>query len=138
MRRAHDDSAPVVTDDSGNERTVNNLYMNGAEVFAFTLRAAPDAIDRVLSDAKLAIGDIDVFIMHQANAHMLAHLQRTLRIAPERFVIDMKDCGNTVSSTIPIALRRAVDQSVVRPGMRVMLVGFGVGLSWGATLLDWS
>ena len=79
-------------------------------------------ISRVLSAKGLSVDDVDLFVPHQANAFILAHLQRKLRIPPERFVIYMADCGNTGSSTM---------------GMRVMLVGFGVGHSWGATLLEW-
>jgi 3-oxoacyl-[acyl-carrier-protein] synthase-3 len=137
MRKAYDPNAPVQIDDSGNERTANNVYMNGAEIFAFTLREVPAVISRVLSAKGLSVDDVDLFVPHQANAFILAHLQRKLRIPPERFVIDMADCGNTGSSTIAIALRRAMARGAIRAGMRVMLVGFGVGYSWGATLLEW-
>lgn len=137
MRQAYDPNAPVQIDDSGNERTANNVYMNGAEIFAFTLREVPAVISRVLSAKGLSVDDVDLFVPHQANAFILAHLQRKLRIPPERFVIDMADCGNTGSSTIAIALRRAMARGAIRAGMRVMLVGFGVGYSWGATLLEW-
>ena len=137
MRQAYDPNAPVQIDDSGNERTANNVYMNGAEIFAFTLREVPAVISRVLSAKGLSVHDVDLFVPHQANAFILAHLQRKLRIPPERFVIDMADCGNTGSSTIAIALRRAMARGATRAGMRVMLVGFGVGYSWGATLLEW-
>ena len=137
MRQAYDPNAPVQIDDSGNERTANNVYMNGAEIFAFTLREVPAVISRVLSAKGLSVDDVDLFVPHQANAFILAHLQRKLRIPPERFVIDMADCGNTGSSTIAIALHRAMARGAIRAGMRVMLVGFGVGYSWGATLLEW-
>jgi 3-oxoacyl-[acyl-carrier-protein] synthase-3 len=68
---------------------------------------------------------------------MLEHLRRKLQIPADRFVVDMQDCGNTVSSTIPIALARAINAGRVRPGMRVALVGFGVGLSWAGALVLW-
>ena len=106
--------------------------MNGAEIFAFTPREVPAVISRVLSANGLSVDDVDLFVPHQANAFILAHLQRKLRIPPERFVIDMADCGNTGSSTIAIALRRAMARAATRAGMRVMLVGFGVGYSSGA------
>ena len=115
----------------------NNVYMDGAEIFAFTLREVPATINRVLSAKGLTVDDVDLFVPHQANAFILAHLQRKLRIPPERFVIDMADCGNTGSSTIAVtALRRGMERGALRAGMRVMLVGFGVGYSWGATLLS--
>ena len=73
--------------------------MNGAEIFAYTLREVPAVISRVLSAKGLSVDDVDLFVPHQANAFILAHLQRKLRIPPERFVIDMADCGNTGLST---------------------------------------
>ena len=115
----------------------DNVYMNGAEIFAFTLREVPAVISRVLSAKGFSVDDVDLFVPQQANAFILAHRQRKLRIPPERFVIDMADCSNTGLSTIAIALRRAMAAGATRAGMRVMLVGFGVGSSRGATLLEW-
>lgn len=76
-------------------------------------------------------------MLHQANAYMLEHLRRKLGISAERFVISLADTGNTVSSTIPIALAQSVREGALRPGMRVLLLGFGVGLSWGAAVAEW-
>ncbi len=127
----------LVSDESGNVRTTNDLYMNGAEIFNFTLRAVPEAVERLLAKAGVAQESVDLFIFHQANRFMLDHLRRKLRIPPEKFVMAMEDVGNTVSSTIPIALHHAQTQGQLRPGALVMLVGFGVGYSWGATLIRW-
>jgi 3-oxoacyl-[acyl-carrier-protein] synthase-3 len=68
---------------------------------------------------------------------MLEHLRAKLKIPPEKFVVSMERCGNTVSSTIPIALHHAAREGALRPGHLVMLVGFGVGYSWAATLVRW-
>jgi 3-oxoacyl-[acyl-carrier-protein] synthase III len=138
MRRAYDENAVATEDDTGSERTINNLYMNGPQLFAFSLRAVPDAVNRVLAPEGLTMADVDLFVMHQANAYMLSQLQRKLGVPHDRFIVDMADCGNTVSSTIPIALRRSIDRGLIRSGMRVLLVGFGVGYSWGATLVKWA
>jgi 3-oxoacyl-[acyl-carrier-protein] synthase-3 len=127
----------LVSDESGNVRTANDLYMNGAEIFNFTLRAVPEAVERLLARAGVAQESVDLFIFHQANRFMLDHLRRKLRIPPEKFVMAMEDVGNTVSSTIPIALHHAQTQGQLTPGALVMLVGFGVGYSWGATLIRW-
>ena len=81
--------------------------------------------------------DFDLFIFHQANLYMLNHLRQSLEIPAERFYIALEHCGNTVSSTIPIAIKHAVCNGVLKPGMRVMLVGFGVGSSWGAVMVRW-
>src|SRR6478672_13678025 len=84
MRQPYDPNAPVQIEDSGNEHTANNVYMNGAEIFAFTPREVPAVISRVLSANGLSVDDVDLFVPHQANAFILAHLQRKLRIPPER------------------------------------------------------
>jgi 3-oxoacyl-[acyl-carrier-protein] synthase-3 len=76
--------------------------------------------------------------LHQANEFLLEHLRNKLGIPKEKFCIAVRDCGNTVSCTIPIALRQAQNNGRLRPGMLVMLVGFGVGYSWGASLVQWS
>ena len=81
--------------------------------------------------------EIHLFVFHQPNQHMLETLRKQMRIPPEKFFIYLKDCGNTVSCTIPIALRAAVTEGRLRPGALVMLVGFGVGYSWAANLLRW-
>jgi 3-oxoacyl-[acyl-carrier-protein] synthase III len=115
----------------------NTLYMNGPEIFNFTLASVPLAVAGLLGKASLLLSDVDLFVFHQANKYMLESIRRKIGIPPERFFISMSESGNTVSSTIPIALRDALDAGVLKPGMRVMLVGFGVGYSWGATLIRW-
>lgn len=121
----------------GLEPSRYDLYMNGPEIFNFTLRVVPSAVEELLSKAGMALEDIDLFVFHQANAFMLEHLRRKIGVPQERFFISMADSGNTVSSTIPIALTEAVRQRQLRPGMRVMLLGFGVGLSWGGAVMNW-
>ena len=68
---------------------------------------------------------------------MLEHLRKSMKIPAEKFQVSMSHCGNTVSSTIPIALKHAQAEGRIQPGSLVMLVGFGVGYSWGATLVHW-
>jgi 3-oxoacyl-[acyl-carrier-protein] synthase-3 len=114
-----------------------DLFMDGPEIFNFTIRIAPESVARVLDKAGLTMDDIDLFVFHQANRYMLEHLRKKLGIEPERFPILMAESGNTVSGTIPIALVDAERQGVLRPGMRVLLLGFGVGLSWGGAVITW-
>lgn len=111
------------------------LKMQGPSIFFFTMDMVPPAVHQLLEVSGKQQEEIDLFVFHQANRYMLEHLRNRLEIPEVRFFVDMTDCGNTVSSTIPIALHRAREQGVLKPGMTVMLVGFGVGLSWGATLL---
>jgi 3-oxoacyl-[acyl-carrier-protein] synthase-3 len=124
-------------DPDGNLRSEANLYMNGPEIFAFTLRVVPKAVQELLARAGKGLGDIDLFVFHQANQYMLEHLRKKLKIPTDRFFVGMRHCGNTVSCTIPIALKQAADEGRLRPEHLVMLVGFGVGYSWGATLIRW-
>jgi len=129
-----DDAA---VDEYGNERASSNLYMNGAEIFSFTLRAVPAAVNQLLSIMNQSLDDIDLVVFHQANQYMLDHLQKKMKIPGDKFVVSMENVGNTVSSTIPIALADAASSGRLRDGQRVMLVGFGVGFSWAATVIHW-
>lgn len=114
------------------------LYMNGPEIFNFTLDTVPAAVHAVLERAGLDRDAIDLFVFHQANRTMLDALRDNLGIPADKFWIDVAMTGNTVSSTVPIALSQAQQRGVLKPGQRVMLVGFGVGYSWGATVLTWA
>ncbi|MGD0500281.1 MAG: ketoacyl-ACP synthase III [Bryobacteraceae bacterium] len=138
MRRARTaESAATVEDKDGNWRSEDNLYMNGAEIFNFTLRAVPECVERLLAKAARRMEDVDLFVFHQANRFMLDHLRRKLKIPAERFPVAMEHCGNTVSSTIPIALKIARERGQLQAGRLVMAVGFGVGYSWGAGFIRW-
>jgi 3-oxoacyl-[acyl-carrier-protein] synthase-3 len=124
-------------DASGNIRSEENLFMNGAEIFNFTIKSIPKVVHQLLEKAKLNQDDIDFFVFHQANKFILEHLRKKIKIPKEKFIISLKDCGNTVSSTIPIALKNKIDDGTINKGSIIMLVGFGVGYSWGATVLKW-
>jgi 3-oxoacyl-[acyl-carrier-protein] synthase-3 len=113
-----------------------HLHLNGPEVFSFTLRAVPGLIREVLDYAGLAIADIDTFVMHQANRFILEHLRKKAGIPPEKFIIDMHDFGNTSSASIPLAICHKLASSVAETRQRAVLVGFGVGWSWGAVVAE--
>jgi len=123
------------TDDRGSTRTPEHLFMDGQELFNFTLKRVPEVVTQLLQQSQLTRDDIDWFLLHQANAFMQEHLRMKLKIPKERAPIVLDGIGNTVSSSIPIAM--AVTAHAMRQGQRVMLVGFGVGYSWGACLLKW-
>jgi len=113
------------------------LFMNGPEIFNFTLRVVPDAMDRLLRQAKIKLEQIDFFVFHQANAYMLEHLRKKLELPKEKFYLHLRTTGNTVSSTIPLALENAHLQGRLKMGDKILLAGFGVGYSWATTLLRW-
>lgn len=112
------------------------IRMNGPEVFNFTLRAVPEVIDRTCELAGIDLTEFDWIVFHQANLFMLEHLRKKLGIDKKRFVIDFEDCGNTVSSSIPIVLERLQKTGKLQQGNKVLLAGFGVGLSWGSCVLE--
>lgn len=115
----------------------DKLRMNGPDIFAFTIKQVPASVSAVLAKSGKTLDDVDLFVFHQANKFMLEHLRKKIKIPEEKFVYALEDCGNTVSATIPIALRRALDQGRLHSGDLVMIVGFGVGYSWAAALLRW-
>ena len=134
-KRYRDDQADAST--KSKDREEHHLYMNGPEIFTFTLRAVPRAVQDLLSKAGTSVEEVDFFVFHQANKYMLEHLRAKVNIPKEKFCIEMSDCGNTVSSTVPIGLTRLQEQKSIKAGDLIMLVGFGVGYSWGATLVRW-
>ena len=116
--------------------TERNLYfMNGSAVFMFTMRVVPKAVNDLLIKEKCNMEDIDLFVFHQASKLVIDNLKRLLKLSNEKVFENYQLVGNTVSSSIPIALSQAKDDNRVKKGSIVMLVGFGVGLSWGATLI---
>lgn len=125
------ETAVEVQDASGNVRTGDNLYMNGSEIMAFTLRAVPQAIRQLEGRSGIALATSDYVVMHQANAFMLEALRKKLAIPRDKFPLHLESCGNTVSSTIPLVLESLVT-SQRGSGKLVALIGFGVGYSWAA------
>jgi 3-oxoacyl-[acyl-carrier-protein] synthase-3 len=117
-------------------RNDNFLYMNGNEIFQFTLRSVPVLIQETLDKHGLNMEDIDLFVFHQANQFMLKSIRKALSISEDRFYINLGSIGNTVSATIPIALKDAMEAGKIKQNMKVLIAGFGVGYSYGATILQ--
>ena len=119
--------------------TERNLYfMNGSAVFMFTMRVVPKAVNDLLIKEKCNTEDIDLFVFHQASKLVIDNLKRLLKLSNEKVFENYQLVGNTVSSSIPIALSQAKSAKKIKKGSIVMLVGFGVGLSWGATILRYN
>ena len=113
------------------------LYMDGGAIFNFTLKVVPESLNALLNQAHLAMKDIDLFVFHQANTYMLDFLQKKCNIPDDKFYLCMKSFGNTVSCTIPIALKHACKEGRLHTGNKVVIIGFGVGLSWASGLIEW-
>ena len=125
-----------VEDRSGNVRTRDHLYMDGAAVMNFTLKVVPQTFAALLYRTRSSPDDYDFVVMHQANRFMLDKLQRKLGLRDAQVPRGYEDIGNTVSSTIPFVLAGlAQDNRLVR-GTKAMLIGFGVGLSWAGAAVE--
>ena len=109
------------------------LYMDGGAIFDFSSDVVPQMVEDVLHKSNLQMDDINLWVFHQANKYMINYIRKMLEIDKERFYIYMEHVGNTVSSTIPIALCAAREEGRLQGN--VLLAGFGVGLSWGAVML---
>lgn len=120
-------------DEKGNPKSSDFLFMNGSEIFNFTLEKVPLLVDDTLKKNNIAYDDINYFIFHQANHYLLSFLQKKMKIPDEKFLYYLKDVGNTVSSTIPLAIENHFKNNRLKGN--VLLAGFGVGYSWGGTIL---
>jgi len=136
FRSAKDINATELSNDAGDVYTSNNLFMNGPEIFTFTIEAVPAAVNECLVKNNMTLDDIDFVIFHQANSYMIEYLRKKIRIPKEKFYANMLLTGNTVSATIPIAIEDSLMQGFIKPGDKVLLCGFGVGYSWGATIIE--
>lgn len=130
----HPEKADDLTfDESGNPRSSDYLFMAGTEIFNFTLEAVPPLVNDTLEKNSLKKEDISLFVFHQANKYIMNFLRKKIAIDEDKFFYCLQNVGNTVSSTIPIALREARDQGILAG--HVLLAGFGVGYSWGGVVL---
>jgi 3-oxoacyl-[acyl-carrier-protein] synthase-3 len=124
-----------VADDEDHIWYDDYLYMNGGSIFIFTLDAVPAMMEEILNKNKLEKPQIDYYVFHQANKFMLNTIRQVCALPKNKFYVNLANTGNTVSSTVLIGLRDCMDNKTIKAGDKVMISGFGVGLSWGGTLL---
>lgn len=122
-------------DDEGHTRYDDYLYMYGGGIFNFTLDAVPAMMKDILSKNKMTADDVDYYVFHQANKFMLNTIRKVCTLPKDKFYINLEETGNTVSSTVMIGLKQCFEAGTIHEGMTVMVSGFGVGLSWGGTIL---
>ncbi len=111
------------------------MIMDGLEIFNFALRVVPKLISDTLKKNKLKMEDIDLFVFHQPTKFLLEVLRKKLNIPEAKFIINIEEHGNTVSTTIPLALKDAEKSGKLKKGMNVLVAGFGIGYSWAATVI---
>ncbi len=124
------------TDEYGNVRNNADFYMNGSEVFNFSVEKAPQLVNTLLEKHNMKKDEIDFFIFHQANAIILETIGRKLGIPKEKLVVELENTGNTVSATIPIAMKKSLEKGKIKRGNKILMAGFGVGFSWAGTILE--
>lgn len=123
-------------DSTGTDK--NRLFMAGADIFMFTMDKVPECVTALLDKSGKTILDIDCFIFHQASKLVIDNIVRRLELPEEKVFRNYQMIGNTVSASIPIALKDAVAEKKIKTNDLVMLVGFGVGYSWGSCMVQWS
>lgn len=133
--RQKEATGKFVEDEEGHIWYDDYLYMNGGNIFNFTLEAVPVMMKEILDKNDIEKDHIDFYVFHQANRFMLNTIRKVCVLPKEKFYINLANTGNTVSSTIFIGLRDCLDNQIIKSGNNVMISGFGVGLSWGGTIL---
>lgn len=111
------------------------MIMKGEEIFIFALKVVPPMVKDLLDKEDMSMNDIDLFIFHQANGYLLEILRKKLKIEQEKFFVHMENCGNTISASIPIALKEAIASGKAKKGDKILLAGFGIGYSWAGTII---
>ena len=122
-------------DENGNIHYEDNFDMDGEAVFNFTIERIPDLIARCLDINNMRKEDVSYYVFHQANKYMLNTLRKINKLPKDGFFVDLSDTGNTTSTTVPIGLVKSLEAGNIHKDMNVMVAGFGVGLSWAATIL---
>ena len=125
-------------DENNNPISSDYIYMNGSEIFTFTLDNVPPLITDTLQKNSMQKEEIGLFLYHQANKYMLDFLRKKSKIEKEKFYYALSEFGNTVSNSIPIALEEAMKDGSIQKGMHVLLAGFGVGYSWGGVVINFN
>ena len=113
------------------------LSMNGQEVFKFAVKKVPESIEQLLEESGEEKENIKYFILHQANYRIIEAAARRLKLPLERFPMNIERYGNTSGASIPILLDELNREGRLKPGDKLVLSGFGAGLTWGATLITW-
>lgn len=124
-----------IEDEEGHIWRDDYLYMNGGAIFNFTLDAVPAMMKEILDKNQMQKDEVDYYVFHQANKFMLNTIRKVCVLPKDKFYVNLAETGNTVSSTVLIGLKDCIDKGIIKKGSKVMVSGFGVGLSWGGTIL---
>lgn len=129
-----DDEVLECTNQDGPHRFVK---MNGGDVFKFAVSTVPKAVNELLEKAGVTADDIDLFVCHQANRRIIESVAKKCKQSLDKFYVNLDEYGNTSSASIPIALSEMNQKGLIKPGMKMICVGFGGGLTWGGAYIEW-
>lgn len=130
-------------------RPVRNLYrqgaleqyafteMNGSEVYKFAVRTVPKAINEALEKAGIGADDVSLYLLHQANLRIIESVAKRLRQPMDKFPTNLEECGNISAASVPILLDKVRKDGMIGKGDKIVLAGFGAGLTWGACVIEW-
>ena len=120
-----------------NDTVLDYTSMNGQEVYKFAVRTVPEAISKVLNDAGVSSDEVKYFVLHQANIRIIEAVAKRLGQSMEKFPTNLQKCGNISAASVPILLDEVNKAGMLNKGDKIVLAGFGAGLTWGAALLTW-
>lgn len=118
------------------EKTFGYMKMDGAEVFRFALKAMEEAITQVLSQVEVSLDEVDLIIPHQANIRIIRSVAKRMKLAEDKFFVNVEHFGNTSAASVAIALAQAFEQGKIKAGMKLVLVGFGAGFTYAASYIE--
>lgn len=122
----------------GKDGSDHYLTMAGQEVFKFAVKVIPESINAILNKTNLTLDDIDYVVCHQANYRIIRNVYKKMKSSEDKFYMNLQEYGNTSAASIPLALGEMDEKGMLKPGDKIICVGFGGGLTWGATLIEWS
>ncbi len=118
-------------------RELEYVHMDGQEVYKFAVTAVPESIQRVLHQAGIGVEEVDYFVLHQANIRIIQSVAKRLKVSVDKFPISLDHCGNISAASVPILLDEMNQKGILKRGMKIVMSGFGGGLTWGTALLEW-
>ncbi len=131
------DNRPVNNPFAVNDTKLSYVSMNGQEVYKFAVKTVPKVIEEAVKKAGLEVEDIDLFVLHQANLRIIESVAKRLHQPMEKFPTNLEECGNISAASVPILLDNINKHGMICEDKKIVLAGFGAGLTWGATVLVW-
>lgn len=120
------------------EKKLHSIVMDGSEVFKFASRKMVEVSEKVISECGLALEDIDCLVPHQANIRIIKNAAKRMKVPMEKVYLNLQEYGNMSAASVPVALDEAHKNGYIKKNDIVLIVGFGAGLTWGATVIKWS